>query len=289
MRHLLTTILLTAAATCSVMAAEPGDTLVRTETYRPATSALTIGVPGFSHITNTYLSPLKYEGWSVSLDAVRLQAMKFNPDRWIMQMQSSLQLDRTENPARNALMWRLDLYLQWGMMARWRLPHDITLAVGPATSVDAGVLYNPRNGNNPVAVEAAWTIDASAMAAWNFRIKRLPVTLVYQTSFPLTGVFFSPDYGQLYYEIYLGNDKGLARFAHPGNYNGWRNLIAVDLHFGSRALRLGYRTHWTASRASHITNNIWTGAFVIGLAGEWMRVDPYRPLSDKARVIHALY
>lgn len=288
MRQLLTAIL-TALTVIAGHAAETADTVATVEVYRPSTSSATIGFSGTAHITNTYLSPLRYTGWSLALDASRLQAMKFNPERWIMAFDSSLQLDRTQNPARNALMWRLDCYAAWAMMHRWRLPHDITLAAGPATSADVGVLYNPRNGNNPVAVEAAWTIDAAALASWNFRISRLPLTLVYRTSFPLIGAFFAPDYGQLYYEIYLGNDKGLSHFAHWGNYNAWRNLLAVDVHLGDRALRLGLSTVWRASKVNHITNDYFTAMFVIGMSGEWMRLNPYKPLSGKAKIIHALY
>ncbi len=285
MRKLIIAICIVTALT---MSAETPDTTA-IEVYRPITSSHTIGIPGFSHITNTYLSPLDYKGWSVSLNFDRLQAMKFNPERWIMDLETELEVNRDHNPARNANMWRINLFLQWGMLYRWQFPHAVTLAAGGATSVDVGAIYNQRNGNNPVAAEASWTVDIKAMASWNTRIGRLPLTVVYQTSLPVAGVFFAPDYGELYYEIYLGNDRGLTHFAHWGNFNRWRNMLAVDLHFGSRALRLGYRTSYAAARANHITNRVYTGAFVIGLSGEWMRLNPSRGLSDRARIIHALY
>ncbi len=257
-------------------------------TLRPVTSAYTFEAGG-ARLANTYLTPLEYTGWSAAFNYERMQAMKFNPDNWVMRLAAGLTFDGTENPAKNADMWRLVGEFSWGMMHRWRLPYNITVAAGGSTGVDIGVLYNVRNGNNPVAVEAAWTVNLTGYAAWNTRIGRLPVTLRYQPTLPVTGVFFSPDYGELFYEISLGNDSGLVHGAWWGNYFRMENLVTADLHFGATCLRLGLRSNVLSTKVNNIVTRVVTTSAVIGISGEWISLNPSRGLDSKARIISALY
>lgn len=255
---------------------------------RPVAAAYTFEV-GSTHLADTYLSPLKYDGWSAAFRYERMQAMKFDPERWIMRLSASVEVDRTQNPARNAAMWMGAIDASWGMLRRWRLPRSLTLAAGGSTGVNLGCLYNDRNGNNPASAKAAWTVNATAMAVWNVTLGKLPVTLRYQPTVPLTGVFFSPDYGELYYEIYLGDDSGLAHCAWWGNYFAMENLLTADLRLGGTSLRLGYRNYILSTKVNDITTRMVTHAFVIGLSGEWLSLNSRHPFSHDARVISALY
>lgn len=261
---------------------------VEVKPLRPVTSAYMIEAGG-AELVNTYLTPLKYSGWSGAFNYERMQAMKFSPDRWVMQLRSGLTLNRTHNPARNATMWRLTGEFSWGMMHRWRLPAGITLAAGGSTGIDLGCLYSTRNGNNPVAVEAAWTVNVTGYAAWNCHIGRLPLTLRYQPVLPLTGVFFSPQYGELFYEISLGDDSGLAHAAWWGNYFRMENLVTADLHFGATALRVGFRSNVLSTKVNNITTCVINSSAVIGVAGEWLSLTPGKGISPEARIISALY
>ena len=81
-----------------------------------------------------------------------------------------------------------------------------------------------------MAARGSATISLTGYAAYPLQIGRLPVTLMYQPSLPLAGIFFSPDYGELYYEIYLGNHSGLVHGAWPGNYRRLDQLITAYLH-----------------------------------------------------------
>ena len=255
---------------------------------RPVTSAYTLDAGGAS-IVNTYLTPLKYSGMNLGLRYERMQAMKQNPDRLVMRLVAGLSGSRTENPVKNAEMWRIKGDFSWGMTYRWRLPYNVTVGAGGSTSLNLGALYAPRNGNNPVAVEAAWTVNATAYAAWNVKVWGLPVTLRYQPTLPLTGIFFSPDYGELFYEIYLGNDKGLVHGAWWGNYFSLDNLLTADFHFGSTCLRIGYHGEILSTKVNHITTRTVTNSVVVGVSGEWLSFNPYKGLSREARVISALY
>lgn len=255
---------------------------------RPVTSAYTIEAGG-AHLADTYLTPLIYSGYSLALNYERWQAMKFDPERWVMRLALRGEWDDTDSPARNATMWYAGLDARWSMMRRWALPWGLTVGAGGATGIAGGCVYNGRNGNNPASAKASWTVDAAGYAAWNGRIGRLPVTASYTVSIPVTGVFFGPEYGELYYEIWLGNTRNLAHWAHWGNYFAMDNLVALDLHLGSTSLRVGYRGRVLSTHESHLTTRITSNAFVIGISGEWMSLNPRKKSATDPAIIHALF
>lgn len=258
------------------------------EVIRPVTSAYTVEF-GTAHLSDTYLTPLKYGGWHVGASYERFQAMRFCPDDWIMRLRFDIGVDRTRNTARNATLWNLDVSAGWAMMRRWRLPVSFTLAAGGSTTLEGGVLYLSRNGNNPVSAKAAWTLNLAGLATWQTRLGRVPVTIGWQPELPVIGAFFSPDYGELYYEIYLGNHSNLAHAAWWGNRFVLDNLVTADLRFGATSLRLGYKGHILTSKVNNIVTREFTHAFVIGVSGEWMSLAPNRKPSDEARIISAYY
>lgn len=260
-----------------------------TETIlRPVFAAYTVEA-GSAHLTDTYLTPLKYDGWHAAIDYQRYQAMKFSPENWTMRLHLNLTADKTDNPARNASMWSLMLAADWGMMHKFRPVENLTLALGGSTGIEIGCLYNDRNGNNPASAKAAWTVNLTGFASYRTQLWKIPVTLTYHPTLPLTGIFFSPDYGELYYEIYLGDHSGLVHGAWWGNYFSLDNQLSADLSFGSTNLRLGYHGKIFSSKVNDIVTNIFTHAFTIGISGEWISINPRKGIPAKTRIINALY
>ena len=173
----------------------------------------------------------------------------------------------------------------------WRaaMPYGFTLAAGGQAQADIGVLYLPRNANNPASAKASITLGATGMAVWNGKLGRLPVTFRYMPRLPLVGAFFSPDYDELYYEIWLGNHSGLAHCAWPGNYFRLDNLLTADLHFGATTLRVGYRFEYFTSKAGDIVSRTANHSFVIGIATELISLRAGASHTPDARIISALY
>ncbi len=56
---------------------------------RPVVSAYTLEA-GTAHIAQTYLSPLRYSGPMLALSYERMQAMRFDPERWVMRLSGRL-------------------------------------------------------------------------------------------------------------------------------------------------------------------------------------------------------
>jgi hypothetical protein len=257
---------------------------------RPVISAFTVEA-GTSHLADTYLTPLRYSGWHTAFRYERMQAMKFNPEKWVMQLDLQIDGNHATNYAGIA-MWHADLNAGWSMMRRFSpfsAAQALTLGIGPGTSLNLGALYLKRNGNNPVAAKGAWTVNASGYAAYNFKLGKLPVTLRYEVTLPVTGIFFAPDYGELYYEIWLGNTSGLVRPAWWGNYFNLDNYLTADLHFGGTTLRLGYHNNILSTKVSDVVSEQITHAFTIGVTTEWLTLNSHRKKANNAKTISALY
>ncbi len=280
--YLITTILF---AHSSIWSRDLTDSI---PPLRPVFASYTL-TSGSSHIADTYLSPIKYSGLTIGLGYERIQAMKFSPKKWLQQLQFSVQVQRTENMVRNAIMWYAGLKLSWGMLHRWKLPYGLSVGAGSSIGLDAGCLYLNRNGNNPASAKVAATLNASGYLAWNGAIAKLPITLRYQPTLPIVGAFFAPDYGELYYEIYLGNHSGLAHCAWWGNYFRLDHRITADIHFGSTALRIGYAGDIFSSKVNNIVTQMYTHTAIIGISGQWISVNPNKSLSPEARTISATY
>ncbi len=80
---------------------------------------------------------------------------------------------------------------------------------------------------------------------------------------PSAGAFFSPQYGETMYEIYLGNRKDLVHFGWWGNSFGIDNMLAFDLMFGRKFLRLGYRLDLRTFNAENLDTQILRNSFTI--------------------------
>lgn len=250
------------------------------EIERPVTSSYSIEA-GSARQIDTYLTPMHYDGQAFGLSYSRLQAMKFKPETWTQQLYGKLSLDHTQNPVRNATMWGTELNFRWGMFRKISLPWGLTAAPGLMADIRVGALYLNRNGNNPVSAQASLTLDLSALVAKTVRIGRIYIDFTYQPTLPLSGCFFSPDYGELYYEIYLGNHKNLFHGAWPGNYFRLENLFTADIHLGNTALRLGYSGSVFSSKANNIVTRHTTHAFVIGITQSWLSVPRHKSNASK--------
>lgn len=257
---------------------------------RPVISSFMIE-SGSSSILDTYLSPLRNRGVHVRLEYERLQAMRFNPEKWIMQMDAGVDYDNVHNPAGNHTEHSLMGDFRWGMMRCWNdaFVPCLQLAVGGATQFRGGVIYKPANSNNVVSVKMHLSVGVTAMASYGVKVASLPITMRYQATMPVAGVFFSPEYEESYYEIYVGNHAGLAHFGWWGNRFDMVNLLTADLHLGATVLRLGYRNRIETSWVNHLNTQIFTHAAVLGVGGEWLSLRKERRESEKSRIISAMY
>ena len=218
---------------------------------------------GSAHRSDTYLTPLRYNGWNTALSYEHIHPLRAKPFVWTLNV--GLELDRTMNPVRNAVMYGAQFDARWSFQRSWMVAKEIELGVGPATSLRAGALYLSRNGNNPVAANASWTLDVAPFAVARFDVGKLPVVATYRAALPLVGAMFAPDYGQLYYEIYLGDRRNLVNTAYWGRYFRLDQQLTLDLKVGAKYLRVGYAFDFVNSKVKNIDSRRVNHNFIFGI------------------------
>lgn len=214
---------------------------------------------------SSYLSPFSYQGTNFALSGFWTKALPCKPRHLAMHFEGRVNFGNLLNPAQTARELDFHAQLQWGLQWQKRLPGHWLLGVGGNVGLYGGALYLPRNGNNPVTAQFAVGVGANAYASRLIRIKKLPILIADRLTLPLLGGFFCQDYGEPYYEIYLGNHRGLAHFGWPGNRFGIDNLLSVTLDLGRTAMEVGYRFSMQNEHANHLTTRIFNHAFVIGV------------------------
>ena len=260
------------------------------EPLRPVATVISAQY-GHASTLDTYLSPVRYGGHAMSLNYEAQQATGFAPESWTRQLSVGVDFDYTHNPAGNHTMHSLMVDCRWGMMHRWNdvLAPGLQFQLGGATQLRGGVLYNANNSNNVVSTRIHWNVGLLGQAIYNTRIKRLPITLRYQASVPVIGAFFSPDYDEAYYEIYLGNHSNLAHFGWWGNRFDLDHSLTADLHLGNTILRIGYRNRVSTSWINNISTRDMNHYIVIGLGGEFLNIGAKNRNKLNNKVISSIY
>lgn len=241
---------------------------------RPVATAVTFEI-GRQSALDTYLSPIRYRGLDVALGYERLRATGFAPEKWFTRHNVLANFATMTNESGSGSMLSFYLDYSFAMLRRWQLLDGLWLAGGGEAALTLGGLYNQRNSNNPATAKAAIDLGATAMASYHLRVGRLPLTFRYQVSLPVVGAYFSPAFGQSYYEMfYIGNTGGIVQFGAWHNRVDLRNYLSVDLHLGKMALRLGYRQLMRTTHVNHIDTQVLNHMFVLGISGEIFRSAP---------------
>lgn len=231
---------------------------------RPVLSVYSVEIGGARDIS-TYLSPLYYSGTSYAVNGSWTKTFNHWPDRCVMRFEGGVNLDNMLNPAKTARMYGLTAHFGWGLSWRKKFASSWQVTAGPMLDLYGGALYLARNGNNPVTALASAGIDAAGSISWSGRIGRFPVTVADEVSIPTLSGFFCPEYGESYYEIYLGNRKNLAHFGWWGNNFGVNNLLSFKINFGKTGMMLGYRLDLRTFKANNLETGLMRNAFVIGV------------------------
>lgn len=238
---------------------------VHAEEKRPIRSEYTLEI-GEARNISTYLSPLYYTGTQYGLSGAWEKDFNHWSDRCRMRFDADLKLADTYNPAHTAQMLFVSARLNWGLAWQHHFNSQWYLTAGPMASIYGGALYLTRNGNNPVSALAAAGIDLRAAGSFSFNIGRLPLTIKESVRIPTLSVFFAPEFGETYYEIWLGNHSGLVHAGWWGNAFGIDNTLSVSLHFGTKDLILGYRRDFRTFHANSITSTVSSNSAIIGLS-----------------------
>ncbi|MBK5721418.1 DUF3316 domain-containing protein [Dysgonomonas sp. Marseille-P4677] len=222
---------------------------------------------GFANMYDTYLSPLEYKGFSVHLMYEQLRRTTWFDYRFYKQQVVEVEFAKGDSPAKNVTeYWGILNYRLGGHYSVYNTD-KLRLGIGGLWRLNAGVLYNERNGNNPASARGYTNLDLSVTASYKFRW----FAVRWQMDSPLIGMLFSPKYGQSYYEISLGNSVGVVNFASLHNQRALRNYFTVDIPIKNYTVRVGYLGSWYQTKVHNIQTHHYTNNFVIGFPIEGVK------------------
>ena len=230
---------------------------------RHTTHATLFGI-GRSSIYETYLSPSTYTGPHLSFLHETLRKTHWKGGRVTTQGAFDGFFSYASNRAGNSNEMAGMLNYTHGWHYNWIVAGKLRLMAGAEAHAALGAIYHNRNSNNPVQAKAGIDIGATFMAIYPFHIKKVPFTARYQASLPLLGGMFSPQYGQSYYEMSLGNYDHNVCFTHPGNAPSMRHFLTLDFPVAGLTFRAGYLCDIRQSRVNGLQSHIWNHSFMIG-------------------------
>ncbi len=230
----------------------------------PVNQSTLVGI-GKAFLNDSYLSPLRYSGMSISLMHDRIKGTPHFSGNLLLQQQFLIQTAITKNPTASASEYYGNLdYRITGFYPLLATSH-FRLFGGGGWEASLGGIYNVRNSNNPGSLKVSTNFNLSAMAIYNWKI----FTFRWQLATPFAGMFFSPEYGHSYYEIFtLGNNKGTIHFGSFHNQQALRNYFSVDMPVHNITLRAAYLGNYYNTDVNEITTRIINHQFMIGLAVE---------------------
>lgn len=249
----------------------------------PVNQSTLIGI-GKAYLEDSYLSPIKYEGIAISLLHDRIKASRKYGSNILIQNQFRIQTAITKNPTLSSSEYWGNLNYNLNIFYPLIDSGKLRLYGGGGTEALFGGIYNVRNTNNPGSLKTYVNLNLSSMVLYKLR----NLSLRWQLSTPFAGMFFSPEYGHSYYEIFtLGNDKGTVHFGSFHNQLALRSYFTVDIPFKNLTIRTGYLWDYYATDVNELITRTNAHQFMLGLAFESLYVGG-KKAQDKS-IIKSVY
>ncbi|OJU38542.1 MAG: hypothetical protein BGN96_03215 [Bacteroidales bacterium 45-6] len=256
---------------CSGMAWAQSDTVLLAKPLWAVNKATSIGY-GSASVYDSYLSPLEYNGNSYSFLHERVSRTHLLNDRLVKQQLFGLNLTSTENPAKNATTYSAIAEYRLGAHYPVWQRGNFRFRAGGVWNLGGGVVYNQRNSNNPASAKAYTNLNVSVQSF--FRWKSL--LLRWQLDTPVVGVFFTPEYGESYYEVSLGNYPNAVHFASIHNQRALLSYFSADFPVSNWTIRLGLQSSLYQTRANSLVSHLYTHNILIGLVSESLNLSGKR-------------
>lgn len=247
---------------CSAVIAQ-NDTVSLSKPIWAVNKTTSVGY-GWASVYDTYLSPLEYTGHLFSLQHERLSRTHFCDKKLIKQQLLSLNATITDNPAKNANEYSILLEYRLGAhVSVWQYG-NFRVRAGGVWNVGGGVIYNERNSNNPASAKAYTNLNLSAQTFYHWK----SCLFRWQLDVPFVGAFFTPEYGESYYEISLGHYPNAVHFASFLNQRAVQSYVSADFPVNNWTIRLGLQSAYNQTKVNSLTSHIYTNTLMVGLVSE---------------------
>jgi len=205
---------------------------------------------GNTYLYDDYLSPLPHEGASLLFSSTATKPLKWgladSPDhsfenaKWTNQFNLTLTSVYAQSKA-GSNMFHGNMELKNSLIRQVFHRPNWSASAGTFLLLGSGGRYCLQNGNNPGSLDAYLDFGLTVLGNYSFIFWQKPFKLTYQGSLALSGLAFSPEYAESYFEIfYLKNNKNILKYTHPLNNQHWMQQLSLDVPLAHRksSLRL---------------------------------------------------
>ena len=221
---------------------------------------------GTSSVYDSYLSPLDYKGDNIGLYYEQMKNTGLMDGNIFAQNLFNANYSWSKNSAGTASYYSGIVEYNYGLHYRFKPVEKWQFFAGMQAGGLLGFVYNTRNENNPATGKAHVNLSLSGIANYKLQIHKQPILFRDQLSFPFIGALYSPQYGESYYEISLGDTKNLVHFSSLNNYLSLRNMLSAEIPFNRFTLRLSYYFSYYETRINNLDTRLITNTFYIGFS-----------------------
>jgi len=245
---------------CTV-ASQAGDA----KNYRLVARETNIGFGALS-LTDPYLSPLSYSGFSLCSDYLARSYVSVTNPNLSSQLQFDGSLGLLSNPTGTASMLYAGMQLGWGLNYHFRFSNHFQLLAGGLVDGQFGLKWLSRNVNNPVNMDIAANLNAIAEARYDFSLLKQQFRLSLQLQSPVVGGMFVPLLGASYYEMFgLGNMKHAVHFSSLHNKMALNSNLNLQIPLRKLTVMVGVATDSRLYKANDLVYRHHASYLSIGL------------------------
>ena len=247
----------------------------------PLTYQSTLVGLGRSQMYDSYLSPLKYSGLNIGLLHEQMRMIGLGNGKFSSQRQFFVNYFHTKNRTGTASYQSGTLEYNYGMFYRFNLTENFQVFAGPQAGLLLGFIYNSRNGNNPATAKANFNAGLSGIAAYRLMIKSQPMRFRYQFSLPVVGCAHSPQFGEAYYEIGLGNSERLFYLTSFHNHFAFKNILSAEIPLNWCTVRATLVNSFYQTKINDLTTQWRSNTFYLGISKNFYVVGGRKPDGGK--------
>ncbi|GHT54610.1 hypothetical protein FACS189446_4650 [Bacteroidia bacterium] len=236
---------------------------------------------GTGHVYDSYLSPLKYSGLNIGLFYEQMRMIRLGNGNFSSQHQFFIDYSYTENKTKTASNQSGLLEYNYTMPYRFNLNENFQLFAGPQAGVLLGFIYNSRNGNNPATAKMNANAGLSGIAAYKLMIKSQPIRFRYQLSLPVVGTVYSPQFGESYYEIGMGNSDRLFYMSSFHNHLAFKNILSAEIPLNWCTIRAALVNSFYQTKINNLTTQWNSNTFYLGFSKNFYVVNGRKPDNGK--------
>ena len=264
-----------------------------------------LGIGGM-RLGNTYLTPLNYggrvysylsqsshlgykslKGETEAKGSLFAYTPRTTDPRWLKHTLLGVDLALTLNPAGNATIYSLGLRYDWGYLRRVMEGKAGRLYLGGSLVGFGGVAYSTRNGNNPVALDAALSVGLSALYSYRLGTERFPLLLKTYAHTDLLGLAFAQEFGESFFELYYySKPSRRISLTHPFSSPELYLLSTLDVPLlDYLTLSVGYRWDYRRTELHQIRAYRHQHSLLVGVTTHFLPLQGRRTASKYSSLV----